>query len=308
MFWHAGNSLDSWTYLWATVGIWVFSLCGRFLAKIKTPGLRGAVASLEDIDGELLKITIPAFGGLTWHPGQHVFLRFPSIAPLDNHPFTIASVSDATYVTGKDGENTRTPLTFFVRPREGITKKLMKITQRNLTRKLKVVIEGPYGGHDRHLELAYESVVLVAGGSGITSVLPLLTHLSRMIGRERIVLREIKLVWAVRDKQAITWIRKELGDAIAAAPGSVTIDYYVTSEGTTSETSSLDLENTGHGVRDAISSEKMVEVHQPKHDIGPGTFGRPDLKSLIPITLTQERTFVIGKGYAVSRTNKANVR
>ncbi|KAG0652140.1 Ferric cupric reductase transmembrane component 7 [Hyphodiscus hymeniophilus] len=296
IFWHCEQALDSWNYLWATLAIWLFSLFGRLIVKLKTPSLRGVDATVEDLDGEILKISIPAFEQMSWGPGQHVFLRFPTLAPLDNHPFTIASACDETYVTAKDGSTTRRPMVFYVKPKEGITRRLMRIAQQDDTgRKLKALIEGPYGGHDRQMELAYEHVILVAGGSGVTSVLPLLVDLSRKIGRERTVLKEIRLIWAVRNKHAIEWVRDQLQEALDAAPGAVTIVYYITSENGPSETSSLRINDIERGAQ-VVADEKIVLVHDKSHGFGEGKFGRPNLRDIIPMALQFERTWVVGCG------------
>lgn len=297
IFWHAGQELDSWDYLWATLAVWLFSLVGRVIIKFKTPSLTGVDATVQDLDGEMLKVSIPAFEQINWRPGQHVFLRFPTIAPLDNHPLTIASACNETYVTGEDGSTTRRPLVFYVKSKDGITKTLMKIAQQNhIERTAKVLVEGPYGGHDTQMELAYEHIILVAGGSGVTSVLPLLTELSRKIGRERNVLKEIRFIWAVRSKHAINWVQDQLQEALDAAPGAITIDYYVTSENGSSETtSSLRKSDIENGV-ERVTDEKLVQAPTKKRRFGEGKFGRPILKEIIPAALKFERTWVVGCG------------
>jgi NAD(P)H-flavin reductase len=303
MFWHAAMALDSWDYLWATVAVWLFSLFGRLFAKIKSPGLKGAEATLEDIDGEVLKISIPAFEIMSWKPGQHVFLRFPTLAPLDNHPFTVASSCDETYVTDKHGRNSRTPMMFLIRPHDGMTKSLMRLAGQDSERATRqVVVDGPYGGYGGKLELRFDQIILVAGGTGITAVLPLLTDLSRKIGRERTVLKEIKLIWAVKNKRALSWVRRELQYALATAPaGAVTISYYITSENSTSETSSLNgFVSSGNGDLEKGSphvpvGQKFLQIHEKNHNFGPGVFGRPILSQIIPVSLKLQRTCLIGK-------------
>ena len=290
--------LDSWNYLWATLGIWLFSLFGRVIVKLRTPGIRGAEGLLQGIDGETLKITIPAFPGLYWSPGQHVFLRFPTIAPLDNHPFTIANVCHETYVTDKNDRTSRPPLMFLVKPRHGITKKLMKIAESQDThsKTVKTFIEGPYGGLNQELQRCFESVILVAGGSGISAVLPLLSTLSRKVGGDGSVLKQINLVWAVKNRHSISWIQEQLNEAIEVAPiGSVIIDYYVTSENATGETSSSRIDEIEAVMQGIGEEEKIVQVHDKDHGFGRGRFGRPVLSEVIPSSLRFERTCVIGK-------------
>ena len=144
---------------------------------------------------------------MSWKPGQHLFPRFQGIALLDNHLFTIASACDETYVTAKDGTTTRRPIVFFIKPKDGITKNLMRLVEQEALKTVKVNVEGPYGGHDRQMELPYQHIILLAGGSGITSVLPLLTDLARKIRRERTALKEILLIWVVKDRHSMGWIQ-----------------------------------------------------------------------------------------------------
>jgi predicted ferric reductase len=265
--------------------------------KLKVPTLNSIDARLEVLDGEMLKISIPTFEHLSWKPGQHVFLRFPGIAPLDNHPFTIANTCDEIYVTAKDGRTTRRPMEFLVKPKNGITKTLMRLAENGSHQTLKTYIEGPYGGHHSNMELAYEHVILVAGGSGITSLLPLLTDLAKKVGRRGTVLKEIRLIWAVKHKHAVTWIHDQLQEVIATAPGAVTIDYYITSENGTSETSSISSGDVERAVTLVAEGEKLVQVHDKRHDFGEGNFGRPNLKQLIPAALKFERTWVVGRSH-----------
>ena len=300
MFWHAGMALDSWNYLWATIAVWLFSLFGRIIAKFKSPTIKGAEAILQDIDGELVKITIPTFGGLSWKPGQHVFLRFPTIAPFDNHPFTIASDCDETYVTGKEGQTTRTAMVFLVKPYDGITKKLMKLAQSQENRPvtLRTFIEGPYGGLNKQLELSYEQLILVAGGSGITAVLPLLVSLSRKIKKPNSALMEIKLIWAVKTRSAMGWVQKELKSALDTAPeGTVTIDYYITTENQSRSNSTSGPEDVENGLQALQADEKLVQVHDKHHGLEPGFYGRPRLGNIIPSSLKLARAFVVGKRF-----------
>ena len=45
---------------------------------------------IEALPCSLAKITVDST--MRWRPGQHVFVRFPGLAPLTAHPFTIVSM------------------------------------------------------------------------------------------------------------------------------------------------------------------------------------------------------------------------
>ena len=279
------------------MAIWLFSLLGRLLIKLKTP--RGAQATLEDLDGEgeMLKITIPAVRGMTWGVGSHVFLRFPTVAPLDNHPFTVASLCGGTCVSSESGKTSRMPLVFLVRPRNGITGRLMKIARRQERHSptLKVLVEGSYGGLDGGLERSFEQVVLVAGGSGISAMLPLLTSLSRRIGERGSVLKDIRLIWTVRNRNALSWMADELKAAIEGAPeGAVRIDYYVTAGVSKFESFIDEIDDLEIG-KGEFEDDKFLQGLDQDNGTGGAISGRPELAKLIPEMLKFERIFIAGK-------------
>ncbi|KAH9210903.1 ferric reductase like transmembrane component-domain-containing protein [Leptodontidium sp. 2 PMI_412] len=230
MFWHTANRIDTWMYLYATVAISLISNISRLLLKFKTPRWGGSTATIQDIDGEMLRITIPAFNGMTWKPGQHVYLRFLSVSPLENHPFTIASLCEETYVTDKSGASTRTPLLFLVRSRTRLTKRLMGVAQQRAT--LKVFIDGPYGDSSLNLSSGYEQVILVAGGSGISALLPLFSMLCKKSRMKDSILRSVKLIWVIKNRSAQAWVQEEIRMAVAmTCAGTVEIHLFITGRG-----------------------------------------------------------------------------
>lgn len=78
-------------------------------------------------------------------------------------------------------------------------------------------IEGPYGGL-RFLDLAeLEAVVLVAGGSGITTCLPLVEKLLYLAKQGEATTRVVSLVWTVRTVEEIEWCREVLAELIGVA-------------------------------------------------------------------------------------------
>ena len=135
MFWHCDNTGDSWYYLWATVAIWVFQLAARALDKtsmfeVQQKRRTGTahVQVLDDDAGRAAMLRISVQTSLKWSPGQHVFLRFPKLAILDNHPFTIASVMHKPSEK-ENSESRKNELLFLVRPYTGVTKRLLQHAQ-----------------------------------------------------------------------------------------------------------------------------------------------------------------------------------
>ncbi|KAG1746049.1 uncharacterized protein EDB91DRAFT_1049631 [Suillus paluster] len=112
--------------------------------------------------------------------------------PFEAHPFTIASFNlnlfDVLQVQQPQGERYTTQITerdlgssapfwkelvFFVNVGKGFTARLKEAASKG--EKVKVFIDGPYGPA---LNLgSYDTFVLIAGGSGVSYMLPILLHI-----------------------------------------------------------------------------------------------------------------------------------
>lgn len=95
-----------------------------------------------------------------------MYLTFPgiSVSPLEAHPFTIATV---------DAGLQSYELKFFIRVRDGFTKRLLDSIE--VIDNMKVLLDGPYSSPP--LLVGYDSVLLIAGGSGVAFTLPLFLDL-----------------------------------------------------------------------------------------------------------------------------------
>lgn len=96
--------------------------------------------------GTRVTLAKPPMGAIS---GKHCFLWIPRIRLFETHPFTIAAAD---------------PLEFVVASHDGFTGDLHKYAIENPGVPLKASIEGPYGTVPD--PSAFETVVLVAGGSG----------------------------------------------------------------------------------------------------------------------------------------------
>lgn len=61
------------------------------------------------------------------------------------------------------------------------------------------MIDGPFGGVPQDLGI-YEHALLIAGGSGVTFIVPILQDLvRRMNSNEGAVIRTVDVIWSIRD-------------------------------------------------------------------------------------------------------------
>lgn len=144
-----------------------------------------------------------------WQATDHVFITIHSLARkhiIQAHPFTIAS-------RPPQSELDDMRLDLLIRARDGFSLDLLKYAQQHPTISLRV--DGPYGSsHARNLLVASDLAILVAGGSGIAVVWPLVHHLldmSRSTDTEiapasTLRRQKIVLVWVVHKAVHIEWI------------------------------------------------------------------------------------------------------
>jgi predicted ferric reductase len=229
---HAPDEVKIW--VWLPIGFFALdrllrgarilylNLTPLHLGNRKAKGIWANYASFTPLAGDVTRISIdrPNF---TWRPGQHVFLSCHSIVPLQNHPFTIASLPS-------DGR-----LEFLVKAQRGGTKTFLDhaidgeklpLTNRNATLGLrKVGIEGPYG-RMRNLG-QFDSVIFFAGSTGATFTVPHMRHIVQswqrakdrlphyksMQGR-RALTRRIRFVWVVKSGNQLDWFKNQLQQVI----------------------------------------------------------------------------------------------
>ncbi|KAF1929255.1 uncharacterized protein M421DRAFT_61047 [Didymella exigua CBS 183.55] len=230
MFWHCNNYLSSWHYLFSTLGIWLLSYFMRLFYLNWTNSFRlswliGDEAAVTLMPENAVKITIPT--QTKWRPGQYVYIRMPGISVFENHPFTIASLCDDDFPS-EYGEGYRDMVLVF-RPFGGFTK---KVVESALTHgpwhTYRTFVDGPYGGMQRRIE-AFDDVVLIAGGSGITAIISQLLCLIKKMRDGKAVTRKIHVVWALKRPETLEWFKEELRICREfAPPETVECQFYIT--------------------------------------------------------------------------------
>jgi predicted ferric reductase len=230
MFWHCNNYLTSWHYLFSTLAIWILSYLTRlFYLNWTRPGrlswLIGDEAAVTLMPENAIKVTIPT--QVRWRPGQYVYLRMPGISVFENHPFTIASLCDEDFPS-EYGEGYRDMVIVF-RPFGGFTNKVRQSAlEHGPWHTYRAFIDGPYGGMQRRIE-AFDDVVLIAGGSGITAIISQLLTLIKKMRDGKAVTRKIHVIWALKRPETMEWFKEELRICREyAPPETVECQFYIT--------------------------------------------------------------------------------
>ncbi|KAF2464908.1 uncharacterized protein BDR25DRAFT_271145 [Lindgomyces ingoldianus] len=230
IFWHCHNYLTSWNYLFATLGIWLASYLMRLFYLNWTNPFRmswliGDEAAVTIMPENAIKITIPT--QMKWRPGQYVYLRMPGISVFENHPFTIASLCSDDFPS-EYGEGYRDMVLVF-RPFGGFTNKVLRSAiEHGPWHTYRAFVDGPYGGMQRRIE-AFEDVVLIAGGSGITAIISQLLSLIKKMRDGKAVTKNVHVIWALKRPETMEWFKEELRICREfAPPDSVTCQFFIT--------------------------------------------------------------------------------
>ncbi|KAL4998352.1 ferric reductase like transmembrane component-domain-containing protein [Aspergillus recurvatus] len=149
-------------------------------------------------DGDIIRLELE-HNHDEWKIGQHFFLCFPALSIWQSHPMTPASVPG----TNPRGQNH----TYIIRARKGMTKQLAQLAR--TAQSTSVVLNGPYGQSIVNDDFYGEddvNVFCIAGGTGVTFVLPVLLTLAQRTQRRGL----LEFVWVVRRKDDMDWVEGEL--------------------------------------------------------------------------------------------------
>lgn len=230
LFWHCRNYLTSWNYLFATMAIWLLSYMVRvFYLNWANPWrmswLIGEESAVTVLPENAVKVTIPT--QMKWKPGQYIYLRMPGISIFENHPFTIASLCNEEFPSDY-GEQYR-DMTLVFRPFGGFTRKVLNSAlERGPNKTYRAFIDGPYGGMQRDLA-SFDTVILFAGGSGITAIVSHLLDLIKKMRDGKALTKRVQVVWALKRPDTMEWFKEELRICREfAPPESVNCQFFIT--------------------------------------------------------------------------------
>ncbi|KAF2396404.1 hypothetical protein EJ06DRAFT_460280, partial [Trichodelitschia bisporula] len=202
--------------------------------------------TIEALPSDACRVTFALPRAFPNTPGTHVFAYIPALSWFTSHPFSVAwapadgekpratsvvTLKDPTVLldraTAKPAAST---VSLIVRARTGLTGRMHALASAAPGGVLHTygAVEGPYGGLDKFG--SYGTVVLFAGGVGITHQVSIVRQLVSGFGAGTVATRKVLLVWSVPNTEALEWVRPWM-DAILRLPGRrqvLRIELYVT--------------------------------------------------------------------------------
>lgn len=219
------KDLPQFKLLLVAIVIWLLERTVRSIRiGYRNFGRGGTKAQLEALPGNAVRVTVDLARPWKFSPGTHAYLYMPSIGGTSSHPFSVAWSEEAEDLSEERGLATtrqdvlsfrKTRLSFVVRARTGFTYELLKKAEAAPEGKCtaKVYVEGPYGaGHTLH---SYGTVMLIAGGIGITHQVPHVRDLVAGYANGTVAARRILLVWIIQSPEHLEWIRPWMTEILA---------------------------------------------------------------------------------------------
>ncbi|KAJ8100517.1 ferric reductase like transmembrane component-domain-containing protein [Lipomyces tetrasporus] len=236
--WHHVHEHGYMEYFYTALAIWCFDRFIRLCRIIAANPLNNAQVT---VNGEATYVTIKPAHGWSAKPGQYAFIYVLRHNFWESHPFSIVETCNGHYV-------------FVAKAHSGLTRKLHKSVsgKNSKSGNVRVWIEGPYG--DSFPIARYETVLLIAGGIGITAIMSYALDLKR---------RET-------DQHAILYWMS----------GLIEINVFVTGESGPDKASYSEVSSTQSASK---FSEKLHYSDEPKYEIKYNQ--RPDLSSVIASTV-----------------------
>ncbi|GAA5977240.1 hypothetical protein JCM11641_003886 [Rhodosporidiobolus odoratus] len=277
---HCNALLTSWHYIWATAAVYFTSVVMRFGLILARNGRHISTGRVEALADNAVRVTIqlPQNSPHRWTAGQHFFVNFFKVLPFESHPYTVANAPYA------DPSSTATPshlsLVFRINPSNGLGPRLLRLaSSSNPT--TPVLLDGPYGGLINRDLGRHDTVVLIAGGAGMSFVAAVVEELAGRVMREDPKvkgLRRIEVHWAVRNEggsHALTLCVITLADHLAS------LNLYVTGSGSV---------NTAASVSPELAYDEEKKSSDPVEEGQPEKGGRnAGLPSRLPWTIRRHR-------------------
>ncbi|KAK6431483.1 hypothetical protein LTR95_012360 [Oleoguttula sp. CCFEE 5521] len=295
LFVHCASTLSSWDYFIVTGVFFALSWVHRQLRVYFEHGLhRDATISLAA--NGFVRVIIPTKA--IWQVGQHFFVRFLSadIHALSIHPFTACSLPSAT---GPDSE-----LVLYIRPRKGLTARLARQAAAAPGSKVRLLLDGPYGGVHMQKVQQCQRQIIIAGGSGSGWILPFILACLYTVGStdKKLEPRDntLRIIVATRDIVARQWFDRTVHELLSSMeldklPPNIEIEEFFTGSDTDVSTTRIsdDIPYASEDPEKAIATTHASSQHSLDSEAGftveqssKQRSGRPDLPALLRAEFT----------------------
>lgn len=231
-------------YLWATVPLIGFGF--EQILRLSKRGVPTDIIKLSPLSSGVTRLEIARPRGFQFEAGDYAFLRIPSLASHEWHPFTISSAPE------------QQNLTMHVRSLGNFTRSLRELAERRLAQgrddEIAVYLDGPYGTASARI-FESEVAILVGAGIGVTPFASVLQSLVVRARAQQSCPKKVYFFWLNRDAHAFEWFAELLLE-LEAIDIDQLVDIHI-----------FMTDGRGHGTSAALNLARAIA-----HDMG-----KPDL-------------------------------
>jgi predicted ferric reductase/Ca2+-binding EF-hand superfamily protein len=236
--------------------------------RLRRRGKATRVVSVEALRSGVTRLEVEKPTSFPFSPGDYVFLRVPSIARGEWHPFTVSSAPE------------RDTLTFHVRSLGNWTGALRRMAEAHGGRPGGVVkvayLDGPYGSPSAHI-FAARNAVFIGAGIGVTpfaSVLESLVLRANGDGARASKLERAYFFWLNRDQYSFEWFRDLLGE-LENADHRMLLEMHLYMTGARTGATDMGLELAREVLHGAGRSDLITGLRTHTH------LGHPDFEAVL---------------------------
>lgn len=194
----------------------------RFLRFLQS-NQKVRLASARVLPGDTLELNFSKNPALEYGPASIMFICLPSLSKLQWHPFTITSSSNFDSKV----------ISVVIKGHGSWSKKLYEmLSSPSPPTRLEVSVEGPYGPVSSHY-LKHDMVVMVSGGSGITSFVSIIRELIFASGMLKLRTPKVLLISAFKNTAELSMLDLLIpldGSPCEVSSLQIQIEAYVTRE------------------------------------------------------------------------------
>jgi hypothetical protein len=175
-------------------------------------------ATAQLLPGRTVRLTIHTPHAVRWAAGQHLLLYVPGVRLFESHPYTIAGVDERSKqlrpVGGKVAQR-GSEIVLLVRAQKGFSRALWDYIVRARGKAvgprkedgvlLRTLVSWPMGSSGRVTWGAYDTLLIVCGGTGITFGISVLESACRrmvrkdQVGDKKWKTTRVRFVWIMRE-------------------------------------------------------------------------------------------------------------
>jgi hypothetical protein len=234
-YYHVKSTLP---YVLSSFLIYLIDMMARFYKSHYTTA---TLYTMPELNTTFLEVPSLSSG---WRTGQHVRLRILSTQMgwfrwAEPHPFTIASIPTRKRTGGlqlyikKSGDWTKALYQMAgmheggdVEGGEGAARRRRE-TVIGRGKRVKVIIEGPYGGTGNAIVSSFSAALIVVAGSGITFALANIRDIIKAASRGSSRIRILDMVWVVQDSRSVVPLLPTLSGLLLRAERTQTIEFVI---------------------------------------------------------------------------------